>query len=708
MKTRLITLLSTGMMLTSAVTLAHIQAADVSDTDTNVNTLPEWIPTSFDEALGFRNTYGSTHIDKNVKNNDTLCIVFSESLQKEYKINNGNDDLDEIYHKSFTDDSSQIRYEVVAYTVFHQNAGLCSFDIELVDANDKYVAGYSFGSYGVGYIVEDDIYSWLPDCEVEYEEYIKKNGEVSIKDNYVVFCLGSDAGAVNGWYVDSINYDDSLIEYCCTSSCIKEKSVPVDGGAVKEVVAYQFKKEGCATLSYIYVPKYNVYRPEDIEKRLTADCIAIDDAKTVLMKGNVRYTFKDYDTGNVLKLPNSSVKMDVSPTIGYKTDVEGVYMYADTMVTADINPYIWRNNEEKTPDIFNVELNEEAMPYGYKLPDDYKSITIYENGSYDVEFKLKQDEKSLAPNTVRITLYDKDTGELIPEDMLGLHPFTLCTDIRFKDPSDPERWMMTGPVFFVQSNPFVCKDNLASLYKSADYFSIGAPYEHEIKAYDNNSMDIILKIKFESYGDINGDGGFNIADLVMLEKWLLTGKGDEYKIWREADFCADGKIDVFDLCMMRRKLIEKVNNTYTDFETKYIFTKELNGYAGYPQRNLIRNSDELEDYIDSKKDSLDLSEFKEASKNYNDEWFKDHKLIVISIESTENTIHKVTGIVKGMKDKYTNEPNDYVQIECQVPVDGTWGKLITHPQILIELDNSFDINEFFDFEFINTIVDDEN
>mgnify|MGYP003290293869 CR=1 FL=1 len=89
----------------------------------------------------------------------------------------------------------------------------------------------------------------------------------------------------------------------------------------------------------------------------------------------------------------------------------------------------------------------------------------------------------------------------------------------------------------------------------------------------------------------------------------------EYAKWSEADFCADGKIDMFDLCIMRKKLIERMNNIYTDFNTRYIETKELAGHARYPQGNLITGSDELEKYIDSKKDSLNLSEFKNGSRN---------------------------------------------------------------------------------------------
>ena len=51
-------------------------------------------------------------------------------------------------------------------------------------------------------------------------------------------------------------------------------------------------------------------------------------------------------------------------------------------------------------------------------------------------------------------------------------------------------------------------------------------------------------------GDANADGSFDISDLVMLQNWLLTA-GD-LTDWQAADLCEDGRIDVFDLVMMKR------------------------------------------------------------------------------------------------------------------------------------------------------------
>lgn len=56
-------------------------------------------------------------------------------------------------------------------------------------------------------------------------------------------------------------------------------------------------------------------------------------------------------------------------------------------------------------------------------------------------------------------------------------------------------------------------------------------------------------------GDCNDDGTFNIADVVLLQKWLLAVPNVTIPDWKAADLCEDGRLDVFDLCMMKRLLL---------------------------------------------------------------------------------------------------------------------------------------------------------
>lgn len=57
-------------------------------------------------------------------------------------------------------------------------------------------------------------------------------------------------------------------------------------------------------------------------------------------------------------------------------------------------------------------------------------------------------------------------------------------------------------------------------------------------------------------GDVNGDGEFSIADVVLLQKWLLGVKGTHIADWKAADLCANDRLDVFDLIIMKRALFK--------------------------------------------------------------------------------------------------------------------------------------------------------
>ncbi len=58
-------------------------------------------------------------------------------------------------------------------------------------------------------------------------------------------------------------------------------------------------------------------------------------------------------------------------------------------------------------------------------------------------------------------------------------------------------------------------------------------------------------------GDVNADGSFSVADVVTLQKWLLVVPNVELADWKAADVCEDNVLNVFDLCLMKRMLIEE-------------------------------------------------------------------------------------------------------------------------------------------------------
>lgn len=76
---------------------------------------------------------------------------------------------------------------------------------------------------------------------------------------------------------------------------------------------------------------------------------------------------------------------------------------------------------------------------------------------------------------------------------------------------------------------------------------------------DINSANVIIEPAASAsksiIGDVNADGQFNAADLVTLQKWLLAVPNVTLANWKAGDLCEDGRIDVFDLIMMRKLIV---------------------------------------------------------------------------------------------------------------------------------------------------------
>jgi len=76
---------------------------------------------------------------------------------------------------------------------------------------------------------------------------------------------------------------------------------------------------------------------------------------------------------------------------------------------------------------------------------------------------------------------------------------------------------------------------------SVEYTQVKVIYE-----YENGAAEQVR-------GDVNADGKLSVADVVMLQKWLL--RAGEIADAKAGDLCADGRLDSFDLTAMKRELL---------------------------------------------------------------------------------------------------------------------------------------------------------
>jgi endoglucanase len=96
---------------------------------------------------------------------------------------------------------------------------------------------------------------------------------------------------------------------------------------------------------------------------------------------------------------------------------------------------------------------------------------------------------------------------------------------------------------------------------------------NEITIYWNSSLTYLLTLTGDSdltadntessvRGDVNDSGTFTLADVVMMQKYLLNL--ETLTNWKNGDLTGDGSIDAFDLALMKNLLLGKNSNGSTE------------------------------------------------------------------------------------------------------------------------------------------------
>ena len=75
--------------------------------------------------------------------------------------------------------------------------------------------------------------------------------------------------------------------------------------------------------------------------------------------------------------------------------------------------------------------------------------------------------------------------------------------------------------------------------------------------WGGNGQKFILESVKEIEGDVNADGALSVTDAVLLQKWLLAVPDAKLTDWKAADLCEDNIINVLDLHLMKRMLLEQ-------------------------------------------------------------------------------------------------------------------------------------------------------
>lgn len=114
---------------------------------------------------------------------------------------------------------------------------------------------------------------------------------------------------------------------------------------------------------------------------------------------------------------------------------------------------------------------------------------------------------------------------------------------------------------------------------SACIFASFAFPGRQIYAAETNINDWLNYTQHEPVaGDVNADGQFSVADVVLMQRWLMTVPDTELADWKAGNLCDDDRLDVFDFCLMKRVLIQTMTHN------------PLDSLIGMDYENAVRNA----------------------------------------------------------------------------------------------------------------------
>ena len=94
-----------------------------------------------------------------------------------------------------------------------------------------------------------------------------------------------------------------------------------------------------------------------------------------------------------------------------------------------------------------------------------------------------------------------------------------------------------------------------ALYDSVNLLAVG---KNPTVRFDNKKTLFTNRRKLVQMepvaGDVNADGEFTVADVIMLQRSLLAVPNTPLANWKAADFSDDGRLNAVDLTMMKRAL----------------------------------------------------------------------------------------------------------------------------------------------------------
>lgn len=358
MKQKWIPLLTAGMMMTSAMAMPPVQAAeDDAVVDPIIGTLPDWVPQDFVEAIEFYNVHGKSYVADNV-----ICLVrpmWKNLYENDYyethilgsmtNVNTPAGAQPRVYELEIPEEPDPNDEEALAaYEVFCDKLGVPSDDysifenyaksdmqyvmevqlyrvLEGLDLSVRWFEGggsheqegsmytlteeFSFEDQD-GTTVQTDKYRWLPDSPVEFDGFLGKYGRVSVHDNCVVYCA-EENGSIGAALTMEQRGEGEIAEAYrsdCNEFSFWHLLTSIDGASYCSAIVYDPVRDGAVDAEWTLGKNWADEPPFDWDHgsfEIKDDCKTVTDV-TQGKKGETVFTFIDGDTGTMIEIPENA------------------------------------------------------------------------------------------------------------------------------------------------------------------------------------------------------------------------------------------------------------------------------------------------------------------------------------------------------------------------------------------------------------------
>lgn len=449
-------------------------------------------------------------------------------------------------------------------------------------------------------------YAFYGCCEDEYWEYHDEGVSVNIQLNEGLTSIG-DYAFSNIGYLREMELPDSLLtlgKAAFSSTSLESMTIPSKVTVIPDSL---FKD--CLYLETVILPEgiteigeYAFYGPQEmtsIQLPATLKTIGahafqfygVPDYEEGLSYINIpdsvedigEYAFSDNSNLTLCKLPNSITKIE--PYTFYDCGLRSITIPEGV---TEIGEGAFRRSglvSVKLPETLR-KIDNEAFLYGFQdgsiiIPDNVTEIGAYAfSNCYLDDIKLPENLTSCglgafscttlsaiqfpegikSLNTVSFAGTPLGVEEptinriYLPRSLKELSPLAIVKDCNSvpkslgSDPYDVNSYSFSNLVMVEDIYFAGTEEEWNALTKDWDF----EEYNTDPSVMDNVTVHFNATVGSDVKGDVNADGVFNVADVVMMQRWLL-GKGRLVN-WEAGDLCQDNIINVFDLCIMKRMM----------------------------------------------------------------------------------------------------------------------------------------------------------